>query len=211
MDYKALYDGVMELANELKEAPYEKNQDYKRIGVLSACMDLQEFLALKISEETRTMELYNLPHNLERKAMMLRSCIWNLKDYSDIFQEDPMIQGYLERLNADYESVMNQLKELHNSKEKETYTLDEVEKIVLGEKTIAKDRSKYKNARLKGYCPKCGHKLERLYEMAVKMPPSEAMRLVAQAKSDEERRFYAYIMNMNLQRNQKIAIERNLF
>lgn len=50
-----------------------------------------------------------------------------------------------------------------------------------------------------------------LYELAVKMEPSESMRLAMVAKSDEERRFYAYIVNMNLQRRQKEVIEKNIF
>lgn len=53
--------------------------------------------------------------------------------------------------------------------------------------------------------------LKKLYEEAKNMAPSKAMRLVQQAKSDEERRFYGFIAEMNLQRAQKKAIERNLF
>ena len=37
------------------------------------------------------------------------------------------------------------------------------------------------------------------------------MKLAEQAESEEERKFYAFIMTMNLQRKQKEAIEKNLF
>jgi len=53
--------------------------------------------------------------------------------------------------------------------------------------------------------------LKELYEKAKNMDPSKAMRFVQQAQDDEERKFYAFIADMNLQRAQKKAIERNLF
>ena len=54
-------------------------------------------------------------------------------------------------------------------------------------------------------------KLRGLYELARKIAPAAAMRLVRQTQDDEERRFYAFIAEMNLQRAQKIAIKNNLF
>lgn len=53
--------------------------------------------------------------------------------------------------------------------------------------------------------------LDKLYEAAKNLDPAKAMRLVQQAQNDEERKFYAFIADMNLQRSQKEVIERNLF
>ena len=53
--------------------------------------------------------------------------------------------------------------------------------------------------------------LKQLYDTAKNMEPSRAMRYVQMASTDEERKFYAFIAEMNLQRAQKKAIERNLF
>lgn len=55
------------------------------------------------------------------------------------------------------------------------------------------------------------NKLKALYQVAKEMSSGEAMKLATEAESEEERKFYAFIMTMNLQRNQKKAIERNLF
>ncbi len=53
--------------------------------------------------------------------------------------------------------------------------------------------------------------LKRLYDLARKIAPGNALDLVRKAESDEERNFFAFIADMNLQREQKKAIERNLF
>lgn len=53
--------------------------------------------------------------------------------------------------------------------------------------------------------------LRAIYEVAKAMPPSKAMRMVQLAKSDEERKFFAYIADMNLQRTQKEVIKKGLF
>lgn len=53
--------------------------------------------------------------------------------------------------------------------------------------------------------------LQELYEVARNIAPSEAMRAVQAAETDEARAFYGYIAQMNLQRAQKVAIEKNLF
>lgn len=53
--------------------------------------------------------------------------------------------------------------------------------------------------------------IQELYELAREILPSAAMRAVQAAETDEERRFYGFIAEMNLQRAQKIAIEKNLF
>jgi len=55
------------------------------------------------------------------------------------------------------------------------------------------------------------NELKALYQVAKEIPFGEAMKLATEAKGEEERKFYGYIMKMNLQRNQKKAIERNLF
>lgn len=52
---------------------------------------------------------------------------------------------------------------------------------------------------------------EFLYEMAAKMEPSEAMKLLMASENEEERRFYAFIVNLNLPKKQKEVIEKNLF
>lgn len=53
--------------------------------------------------------------------------------------------------------------------------------------------------------------LKKLYEIAREIEPNKALRLVMQADNDEERKFYAYIANMNLQRRQKEVIRKGLF
>lgn len=50
-----------------------------------------------------------------------------------------------------------------------------------------------------------------MYEAARNISPGTAMRFATEAESEEERFFWAYICNMNLQRAQKKAIENNLF
>lgn len=50
-----------------------------------------------------------------------------------------------------------------------------------------------------------------MYEAARNISPGIAMRFATEAESEEERFFWAYICNMNLQRAQKKAIENNLF
>ena len=44
--------------------------------------------------------------------------------------------------------------------------------------------------------------LKQLYETAMAVLPGEALQMVRNAKSDEERNFFAYIADMNLQRAQ---------
>ena len=61
------------------------------------------------------------------------------------------------------------------------------------------------------YPQKSLEELRLLYQEARKIEPAVALKLVQAAQSDEERYFYAHIHNMNLQRAQKLAIERNLF
>lgn len=53
--------------------------------------------------------------------------------------------------------------------------------------------------------------IQEIYAAALQVTPHEAMRAVQNAETDEARVFYAYVANMNLQRAQKIAIEKNLF
>ena len=53
--------------------------------------------------------------------------------------------------------------------------------------------------------------LKELYQEVREVPSGLAMKLAEQAESEEERKFYAFIMTMNLQRKQKEAIEKNLF
>lgn len=52
---------------------------------------------------------------------------------------------------------------------------------------------------------------KELYEKAREMPSGLVMKYAEHAESEEERKFYAFIMTMNLQRNQKEAIEKHLF
>lgn len=52
---------------------------------------------------------------------------------------------------------------------------------------------------------------ENLYQVAREIPPGVALEAARQAESDEERNFYAFISDMNLQREQKKVIEKNLF
>lgn len=52
---------------------------------------------------------------------------------------------------------------------------------------------------------------KELYQKAREMPSGLAMKYAERAENEEERKFYEFIMTMNLQRNQKEAIEKNLF
>lgn len=53
--------------------------------------------------------------------------------------------------------------------------------------------------------------VQEIYEAARQIAPSDAMRAVQKAETDEARAFYGYIAQMNLQRAQKAVIEKNLF
>ena len=53
--------------------------------------------------------------------------------------------------------------------------------------------------------------LKQLYEIAKEINHGEALKMARQAKTAEERKFYAFISDMNLQRAQKKAIENKLF
>lgn len=53
--------------------------------------------------------------------------------------------------------------------------------------------------------------LKKLYQEARRIEPSVAFQLIQEAQSEEERNFWAYIHNMNLQHAQRLAIARNLF
>ena len=50
-----------------------------------------------------------------------------------------------------------------------------------------------------------------IYRVACTISPSNAMRMVQRAETEEERKFWAYIADMNLQRKQKEVIKNNLF
>ena len=50
-----------------------------------------------------------------------------------------------------------------------------------------------------------------LYKKAKEIRISEALQLIREAESDEEKSFYAHILNLHFQQKQKAAIERNLF
>lgn len=53
--------------------------------------------------------------------------------------------------------------------------------------------------------------LKELYQTACSIPPGVALEMVRRAESNEERNFFAFIADMNLQREQKKVIEKNLF
>ena len=53
--------------------------------------------------------------------------------------------------------------------------------------------------------------LKRLYEIARKIDHGQAYDLIRQANSEEERTFYSFIASMNMQREQKKIVERNIF
>lgn len=48
--------------------------------------------------------------------------------------------------------------------------------------------------------------IEQIYELARSVEPNQAMRMVQQVESDEERRFWAFVAEMNLQRRQMAVI-----
>lgn len=53
--------------------------------------------------------------------------------------------------------------------------------------------------------------LKRLYEAARVANPAAALRMATKATTQEERRFYAAVAEMNQQRTQKEVIKKNLF
>ena len=53
--------------------------------------------------------------------------------------------------------------------------------------------------------------LKDLYNKAKNIGYTDALGLARQAESDEERNFFAFVADMNLQREQRKAIERNVF
>lgn len=53
--------------------------------------------------------------------------------------------------------------------------------------------------------------LIKLYQKAREVPFGLALKLATETENEEERKFYGYIMKMNLQRKQKEVIEKNLF
>ena len=55
------------------------------------------------------------------------------------------------------------------------------------------------------------NRLKDLYDSAKKIGYANALGLARQAENDEERNFFAFIADMNLQREQKKAIERDMF
>lgn len=52
---------------------------------------------------------------------------------------------------------------------------------------------------------------KELYEKAKTMSPQEIIKHIKEAKSDEERIFYASIANAELQKRHREVIEKNLF
>lgn len=53
--------------------------------------------------------------------------------------------------------------------------------------------------------------LKDLYNKVKNIGYADALGLARQAESDEERNFFTYIADMSLQREQKKAVERNVF
>ena len=52
---------------------------------------------------------------------------------------------------------------------------------------------------------------KQMYLQALELGIGEAMELISTAKTDDERSFYAALLNWQFQRKQKDAIEQNLF
>ena len=52
---------------------------------------------------------------------------------------------------------------------------------------------------------------KEIYALARIIDPTELIRAIGHADSAEERRFYAYVSDMNMQRVQKEVIRKNLF
>lgn len=50
-----------------------------------------------------------------------------------------------------------------------------------------------------------------IYEQVRELSIAEALQLIRNAETDEEKSFYACLLNWHFQRKQKIAIEKNLF
>lgn len=53
--------------------------------------------------------------------------------------------------------------------------------------------------------------LRQLYEVARDLDADTLLRLILQAESQEERSFWTFLLNTNLQRGQKAAIEQHRF
>ncbi|MBR2861588.1 MAG: hypothetical protein IKB86_07100 [Clostridia bacterium] len=52
---------------------------------------------------------------------------------------------------------------------------------------------------------------KNLYAQAQELSIKDLMTLIREAASDDEKSFYARILNWHFQRKQKVAIEQNLF
>lgn len=55
------------------------------------------------------------------------------------------------------------------------------------------------------------NELKELYEKAIQVDPNAALRQMQAAETEEERKFYAFLVDMQLQRAQKKVIEQKLF
>lgn len=54
-------------------------------------------------------------------------------------------------------------------------------------------------------------KYKEMYQEVLDLSIRDVMALIREAPTDEERSFYACLLNWHMQRKQKIAIENNLF
>lgn len=54
-------------------------------------------------------------------------------------------------------------------------------------------------------------KFKLMYEQARELSIADALTLIREAGTDEERSFYTCLLNWHFKRKQKIAIEQNLF
>ena len=52
---------------------------------------------------------------------------------------------------------------------------------------------------------------KQMYRQALELGIGEALELIHNAETDEEKSFYTALLNWHFQRKQKIAIEKNLF
>ncbi len=61
------------------------------------------------------------------------------------------------------------------------------------------------------YMPFDKERLSEFYDFATKIGHADGLTMARQAKTAEERNFFAFVADMNLQREQKKAIENNWF
>ncbi len=166
--------------------------------------------------------VYSIPGNIRRKLAAYQKAFDALKKmewyYAPIFSRDPEVQELLQLLDGKIVQLKQQL-ESHYKALAECNPPEHTE----SDKEDAIDLAIYEDAMAEYRKNPVSHpitelweeldleELKDLYRIAKDIDPTNALNLIRQAESEEERNFFAYIADMNLQRKQKEAIEKNVF